>query len=51
MNNLLIDRMVTLNCHRNKRKLSMGWVEMKKACDSIDHSWLEEMMIIQRFPT
>ena len=51
MDNLLIDRMVTLDCHRKKRNLNMGWVDVKKAYDSIDHGWLEEMMIIHRFPT
>ena len=51
MDNLLIDRMVTLDCHRKKRNPSMGWVDVKKAYDSIDHGWLEEMMIIHRFPT
>ena len=51
MDNLLIDRMVTLACHRKKRNLSMGWVDVKKAYDSLDHGWLEEMMITYRFHT
>ena len=51
MDNLLIDRMVILICHRKKRNLSMGWVDVKKAYDSLDHGWLEEMMIIYRFHT
>ena len=52
MNNLLIDRMtVTEDCHRGKRKLSMAWVDVAKAYDSIDHEWLDEMMILHRFPT
>ena len=51
IDNLLIDRMVTLDCHRKKRNLSVGGVNVKKAYDSIDHGWLEEMMIIHRFPT
>ena len=28
--NLLIDTMVTLDCHRNKRNLSMAWVDVKR---------------------
>ena len=36
IDNLLIDRMVTLDCHRKKRNLSMGWVDVKKAY----RSWL-----------
>ena len=29
----------------------MGWVDAKKAYDSTDHGWLEEMMLMHRFPT
>ena len=48
---MLIDRMVTLDCHMRERNLSMGWVDVKRAYDSIAHSWLEEMMLMHRFPT
>ena len=41
VDNLLIGQMVTLDCHKRKRNLSMGWVDVKKAYDSIDHGWLE----------
>ena len=51
MNNLLIDRMVTEDWHRRKRNLSMAWVDVAKAYDSIDHEWLDEMMILHRFLT
>ena len=37
--NLLIDQMVTKDCHRSKRNLSMAWVDVKKAYDSVDHGW------------
>jgi len=50
IDNLLIDRTVTLECHRRKRNLSMAWINVKKAYDSADHGWLEEMMIFHRFP-
>ena len=50
VDNLLIDRMVKLDCHRKKCNLSMGWVDIK-AYHSIDHGWLEEMMLMHRFPT
>ena len=29
----------------------MAWVDVAKAYDSIDHQWLDEMMILHRFPT
>ena len=50
VDNLLIDRTVTLDCHRQKRNLGMAWIDVKKAYGSVDHGWLEEMMILHRFP-
>ena len=47
---LLIDRMVTLDCHRGKRNLSMAWVDVRKAYDSVDHTWLAKVMRIHLFP-
>ena len=29
--NLMIDKMVSMDCHRGKRNLSVAWVEGKKA--------------------
>ena len=40
MDNLLIDREVILDCQRGKRNLSMAWIEVRKAYDSVDHDWL-----------
>ncbi|PFX33106.1 Retrovirus-related Pol polyprotein from type-1 retrotransposable element R2 [Stylophora pistillata] len=48
--NLMIDRMVTQDCHRGKRNLSMAWVDVRKAYDSVDHNWLIEMMEVHRVP-
>ena len=42
--------MVTQDCHRGRRNLSMEWVDLTKAYDSVDHEWLSEMMSIHRFP-
>ena len=39
VNDLLIDRMVTEDCHRGKRNLSMAWVAVAKAYVSIDHEY------------
>ena len=50
MDNLLIDRMVTLDCDRGKQNLSMAWVDVKKAYDSVDHGWLKKLMQVHRFP-
>ena len=48
--NLLIDRMVTLDFHRGKRNLSITWVDVREAYDSVDHSWLAKVMRIHCFP-
>ena len=48
VDNLLIDRTVTLDCHQQKENLSMVWIDIKKAYDSADHGSLEEMMILHR---
>ena len=40
MDNLLIDRAVMLVCHRGKRNLSMAWIDVRKAYDSVHHDWL-----------
>ena len=51
MDNLLInDKMVTQDCQRGKRNLSMAWVDVTKAYDIVDHDWLCEMMEVHRFP-
>ena len=50
IDNLLIDRMVTQDCHRGRRNLSMAWINVKKAYDSVNHEWLMEMMQVHRYP-
>ena len=47
--NLQIDRTVTLDCHRHKRNLSVAWVDVRKAYDSVDHRWLYKIMLVHRF--
>ena len=49
--NLLIDKTVTFDCHRNRRNLSMSWVDVKKAYDTVDHKWLNEIVKVHRFPS
>ena len=48
--NVLIDRIVTLDCHRGKRNLSMAWVDVRKVYDSVDHTWLAKVTRIHCFP-
>ena len=49
--NLLIDRTVALDCNRRRRNLSVAWIDVKKAYDSVDHNWLNGVMTLHRFPT
>ena len=50
VDNLLIDRTVALDCHRRRRNLSMAWIDVKKAFDSVDHGWLNGVLMLHRFP-
>ena len=38
---LLIDQIVTTDCHRGRRNLSVVWIAVEKAYDSVDHGWLQ----------
>ena len=50
IDNLLIDRTVTLDCHRRRRNPSMAFIDVKKVYDLVGHGWLEKMVILYRFP-
>ena len=50
VDNLLIDRMVCQGPQRGHRNLSMAWIDVSKAYDSVDHRWLVEMFKPHRFP-
>ena len=49
IDNLLIDRMVCQDSQRGHRNLNMAWIDVKKAYDSVDHRWLEEMFSLHGF--
>ena len=36
---------------RGKQNVSMEWVDVKKAHDSVDHKWFCDNMAVHRFPT
>ena len=38
--------MVTQDCHRRKRIMSVAWVYVKKAYGSVDKAWLTKMMVV-----
>ena len=49
VDNLLIDRMVCQDAQRGHKNLSMAWIDVSKAYDSVDHRWLVEMSKLHRF--
>ena len=48
--NLINDEMVTQDCRRSKRIMSMAWVYVKKAYGSVYQAWLTKMMDLLRLP-
>ena len=42
--------MVCQDAQRGHRNLSMAWIDVSKAYDSVDHRWLVEMFKLHRFP-
>ena len=37
IDDLLTDRVVTQDCQRSRKNLSMAWIDVGKAYDSVDH--------------
>ena len=48
--NLLIDDMVLRDARFHHRNLFCYWIDVRKAFDSVSHSWLIKMLVIHRFP-
>ena len=42
--------MVCEDAQRGKRNLSITWIDVAKAYDSVDHGWLSEMFTLRRLP-
>ena len=49
IDNLFVDCMVCQDCQRGRRNLSMAWIDVRKAYDSVDHHWLSKMFSLHRF--
>ena len=49
--NLLIDSMVLKDARDKLRNLACVWVDVRKAYDSLSHSWALKMLEIHKFPT
>ena len=49
--NLLVDRMVYHDSRNSRKNVSMAWIDVRKAFDSVSHEWLLEMMFLHKFPS
>ena len=49
--NLLIDDMVLKDARDNNKTLATAWIDVRKAYDSVSHSWLIKCLEIHRVPT
>ena len=49
--NLLVDRMVCHDSRNSRKNVSMAWIDVRKAFDSVSHEWLLEMMFLHKFPS
>ena len=45
---LLIDKLLTEDCKTRHRRLSMAWVDYKKAYASVPHSWLLQCLQLHK---
>ena len=41
---LLLDKLITNSAKRHQRNLSMGWLDVRKAYDSVSHTWIRQML-------
>ena len=41
---LLIDKLILVDCKRKHKNLAMVWVDYKKAYDMVPHSWIVECL-------
>ena len=48
--NLSIDRMVCQDAQRGHSNLSMAWIDVSKAYESVEHRWFVKMFKLHRFP-
>ena len=48
--NLISDKIMTQDCYRSKRIMSMEWVYVKKVYGSVDQAWHTKMMAVLRLP-
>ena len=49
--NLLVDRMVCNDSRTSRKKVSMAWIDVRKAFDSVIHEWLLDMMFLHKIPS
>ena len=46
--NMLIDKMILEDAKMNKKKLSMVWADVRKAFDSVTHTWILKVLSMNK---
>ena len=48
--NLLLDSVVLRDVKLHQRNLSVAWIDVKKAYDSVNHRWIRKILEVHRLP-
>ena len=48
--NLLLDSIVLRDVKLRQRNLSVVWIDMRKAYDSVNHEWIMKILEVHRLP-
>ena len=46
---LMIDKMVGLDCKTRRKNLAVYWINFQKAYDSVPHTWIREVLKLYNF--
>ena len=48
--NLLLDNVVLRDVKLHQRNLSVAWIDVRKAYDSVNHGWIRKILEVHRLP-
>ena len=48
--NLLLDSIVLRDVKLHQRNLSVAWIDVRKAYDSVNHGWIRKILEVHRLP-
>ena len=47
---LLIDKTILKDCRKRRTNLAIAWIDYRKACDFVPHSWILECLDMLGIP-